>query len=159
MYLPLAGINPDSDRLEKMKINSPPPISPHKLVQPAHAADPAHQRLEKIEQEAPKGKHVSLAEDHGPSQAEEHHWTPPSLSTQDFMSLREMCSTSSANNDDQFKILDEVIARIKERMELTGDMLEALQKLKEQTDPGNLALQLLTSTLEALEENSPQQKK
>lgn len=157
MYLPLAGINPGFDRLEGMKINSPPPASPHKLVQPARAADPARERLEKTEQKTPGGKAASRAEGRGPSQAEERHWAPPILSAQDFVSLRKMCSTSSANN--QFKILDEAIARIKEQMELTGDILKTLQKLKEQTDPENLALPLLTPALEALEENSPQQKK
>ena len=70
------------------------------------------------------------------------------------MSLRQMCSVSKADNEDPFKILDEVIERLKERMELTGEMLEAIQKMKEQTDPDNIALQLLVKTIEAMDEAS-----
>ena len=155
MYLPLAGINPDSDRFEKMKINSPPPILPHKLVQPPEAADPTQQRLEKITQEKPESHVQEQSDNKKGSDVEGQHWAAPSLSVQDFMSLREMCSMDRTDNEDPFKVLDEVIERLKERMEITGDILEAIKKMKEQTDPDHIALQLLTKTLEAMEQNSP----
>ena len=155
MYLPLAGINPDSDRLKKMKINSPPPISPHKIVQPAEAADQAQQRLEKIGQEKLESNvPLEKKEDRVSSETENQHWSAPSLSTQDFMSLREMTATSRIDKEDPFKILDEVIERLKERVELTGDILEAIKKMKEQTDPDIIALQLLVKTIEAMDEAS-----
>lgn len=160
MYLPLAGKHPGSDRFfKKMKINSPPPVSPHKIVQPADPADQAQQRLEKVSQEKLESPMQTKHEDRPISDVEDQHWGAPTLSTQDFMSLRQMCSVSKADNEDPFKILDEVIERLKERMELTGEMLEAIQKMKEQTDPEHLALQLLTKTLEALAENAPENKK
>ena len=154
MYLPLAGINPDSDRLEKMKINAPPPISPQTIVQPAEPPDQTQQRLEKINQEKIEALQTSDRDDAPISDVEEQHWTPPSLSTQDFVSLRQMGGASQASNEDQFKVLDEVIARLKERVELTGDVMEAIKKMKEQADPDNIALQLLVKTLDAMDSNA-----
>ena len=153
MYLPLAGINPDSDRLEKMKINSPPPISPHKIVQPADPADQTQQRLEKINQEKLEIPTKSESNDRVTSNVEDQHWSPPGLSTQDFFTLRQMTAASPADNEDPFKVLDEVIERLKERVEMTGEMLEAIKKMKEQSDPDNIALQLLVKTLEAMDTN------
>ena len=158
MYLPLAGINPDEERLRKMKINSAPPVSQHKIVQPLDPADQAQQRLEKINQDKLDASIVAEKEEKFTSDAENRHWSAPSLSTQDFLSLRELTATSRANSDDPFRILDEVIARLKERVEMTGEILEAIQKMKEQTDPDNLALQLLVKTLDAMDSNNAKQK-
>ncbi len=154
MYLPLAGINPDSDRLEKMKINSAPPILPHKIVQPATAADSAQQQLEKVHQEKLSPTIPSKSEDKAPSLAEEHHWSAPPMSTQDFVSLKQMGGATAPNNDDDFKVLDEVIASLKERVEATGELVEAIKKMQEQADPDNIALQILTKTLEAMDSSS-----
>jgi len=154
MYLPLAGINPDADRVKKMKINAMPPISLQKAVQPVDATDQTHQRLEKINQEKLEVPQRANSEEASISDVEEQHWSPPAMSTQDFVSLRQMGGASQASNEDQFKVLDEVIARMKEQIEVQGDALEAIKKMKEQADPDNVALQLLVKTLEAMDSNA-----
>ena len=82
------------------------------------------------------------------SQFVQAHYSAPSLSTQDFMILR------AQSSDDQFQALDAAIEKIKENTEQVGELLEALHKLNKAADPDNLALQVLTKTLEAMDEAS-----
>lgn len=69
------------------------------------------------------------------------------MSTQDFMSLR------SINENDSFKILDEVIDTLKEKLKESGEAMEIIAKLAKKTSKENIALQILEKTLEAMSEN------
>jgi len=68
------------------------------------------------------------------------------MNTQDFLILK------SQSNNEQFKILDEVIADMKEDIEQLGDAMEAMSDLMEKTSKSNLGLQIIESTLEAMDE-------
>lgn len=70
-----------------------------------------------------------------------------SMSTQDFMSLR------SISENDSFKILDEVIDTLKEKIKESGEAMEAISKLAKKASKENIALQILEKTLEAMTEN------
>ena len=75
----------------------------------------------------------------------------PGMSTQDFMSLRAQTA------DEPFKVLDEVISKMKENMEQVGDALEAMSEMVEKTSKDNLALKLLEKTLEAMGEEEAEE--
>jgi hypothetical protein len=56
--------------------------------------------------------------------------------------------------DDPFRNLDFVIAKMKENMEVIGDALEAINEMTKKTSKDKIALQVLTKTLEAMDEIS-----
>ena len=68
------------------------------------------------------------------------------MNTQDFLILK------SQSNNEQFKILDEVIADMKEDVEQLGEAMETMSDLMEKTSKANLGLQIIEKTLEAMEE-------
>ena len=68
------------------------------------------------------------------------------MNTQDFLILR------AQSQDEPFKILDEVIAKMKENMEEAGEALEALMEMIKKTSKSAIGLQLLEKTLEAMDE-------
>jgi len=72
-----------------------------------------------------------------------------SLSTQDFVSLRQQFSQGS------FEILDEVISDMKEDTENVGKAIEAISELIKKTSKDHIGLMVLEKTLEALKENEP----
>ena len=79
----------------------------------------------------------------------EHHpnkLTDKIMNTQDFLILR------AQSQDEPFKILDEVIAKMKENMEEAGKALEALVEMIKKTSKSAIGLQLLEKTLEAMDE-------
>lgn len=150
MYLPLAGYDPDKDKnRRKMSVNSVSPAQNPHIVQPVNKAVEAHQQTEKIQgNPAPSVQGTPEKKDEPESQFVQDHYSAPSLSTQDFIVLK------AQGHDDQFQALDAAIEKIKENSEQMGEMIEALQKMSKAADPDNLALQLLTKTLEAMEEMS-----
>ena len=75
----------------------------------------------------------------------------PGMSTQDFMALKTQAV------DEPFKVLDEVISKMKENMEQVGDALEALSDMAEKTSKDHLALKLLEETLDAMSETDPKE--
>ena len=79
----------------------------------------------------------------GPNAVEMHY--SHSMSTESFMVLR----TQSQN--EPFKILDEVIAKMKENMEEVGEAIETLAKMVKKTSKSNIALQLLQKTFDAVD--------
>ena len=70
------------------------------------------------------------------------------MSTQDFISLR------AQSKDEPFEVLDKVIAKLKENVEVAGDAMEAISEMAKVASKDNLALQVLQKTLEAMDENS-----
>ena len=68
------------------------------------------------------------------------------MNTQDFLILK------SQSNNEQSKILDEVIADMKEDIEQLGEAMETMSDLMEKTSKANLGLQIIEKTLEAMEE-------
>jgi hypothetical protein len=150
MYLPLTGADPDRDRTQKMKISFPPPISPQQTVQPAGAAAQTDQRAEGVSNEKINPTQSSDDHENKPSLVEQQHYAAPSLSTQDFMALK--ATTAPESQDDNFAALDEVIARFKEQIDAAGDFMEAIREMNEKTNPDVIALQVLTKTLEAMDE-------
>ena len=148
MYLPLSGYDPDREKnRRKMSINSVSPTHNPSIVQPPEPIDKTHQRTEKIGDldKTPNPQKPTPAEEE--SRVVQHHYSASSMSTQDFMILK----TQAADND-QFALLDEVIANIKERTEEMGEFLEAIKKMAESTNDDTIALQILTKTLEAIDE-------
>jgi hypothetical protein len=148
LYLPLSGFDSDREKnRRKMSVNSISPLHNPYIVQPVPETGKAHQQTEGI-QDAPVSS-TSRATDTrevGESQAVQDHYSPDSMSTQDFMALK------SQTHDGQFQALDSAIERIKENADQMGDLVEALHKMSEMADPDNLALQVLTKTLEAMDE-------
>lgn len=97
-----------------------------------------------ITQNTPANK-VETPQESGPASLED--MSSKTMSTQDFMSLR------SINKNDSFKILDEVIDNLKEKLKESGDAVEVIAKLAKKTSKENIALQILEKTLEAMSEN------
>jgi hypothetical protein len=79
-------------------------------------------------------------------QAIDGFYAANSMNTQDFLILK------SQSNNEQFKILDEVIADMKEDIEQLGEAMETMSDLMEKTSKANLGLQIIEKTLEAMEE-------
>ena len=64
------------------------------------------------------------------------------MSTEDFLVLH------TAAQEEPYKVLDEVIARMKENMEEVGDAMEALVKMSKETSEDSVALQLLQKSMD-----------
>ena len=152
MYLPLAGFDPDREKnRRKMSINSVGSAHHPAAVQPTSNADRPGTHTEKIEPVdiAAPDRRGTVGAESGDTDTVKNFYGPPGFSTQDFVVLR------TRAHDDQFQALDDAIARLKENTEQAGEMIEALHKLGQAGDPDNLALQVLTKTLEAMEEATP----
>jgi hypothetical protein len=150
MYLPLSGHDPDREKnRQKMSVNSVSPTRNPSIVQPPDPIDKTHQRTEKVENQphALNFQKTASSEKEN-SNVVDHHYAPPSLSTQDFMTLRKQGS------DDPFAVLDEVLERIKDKTEEMGEFISAMKKLAESADKDSVALQVLTKTLEAMDETN-----
>jgi hypothetical protein len=146
--LPLSGYDPDREKnRQKMSVSSIPPSRNPNIVQPPGTIDKSHQQTEKVEN-TPQATNFQKTnvEDKENSSVVDLHYAPASMSTQDFMSLR------TQEPDDQFAVLDEVIERIKDKTEEMGEFIAAMKKLAESTDKDSIALQVLTKTLEAMDE-------
>ena len=121
MYLPLTGYKEKDGISDKMKI---PPIGAamtQNAVRPTEKTVSPQENTQKIStsvinKNPPADDGTTKSE--GPNAVEMHY--SHSMSTESFMVLR----TQSQN--EPFKILDEVIAKMKENMEEAGDALEAL---------------------------------
>ena len=149
MYLPLTGYKEKDGISDKMKI---PPIGAamtQNAVRPTEKTVSPQENTQKINtsvvnKNSPANTETSKPE--GPNAVEVHH--SHSMSTESFMVLR----TQSQN--EPFKILDEVIAKMKENMEEAGEALEALVEMIKRTSESSIGLQLLEKTLEAMDEMS-----
>jgi len=149
MYLPLTGYKEKDGISDKMKI---PPIGAamtQNAVRPTEKTVSPQENTQKIStsvinKNPPADAGTTKSE--GPNAVEMHY--SHSMSTESFMVLR----TQSQN--EPFKILDEVIAKMKENMEEAGDALEALVEMIKETSESTIALQLLEKTLEAMDEMS-----
>jgi hypothetical protein len=70
-----------------------------------------------------------------------------SASTQDFLYLRGL-----SEKEGQYDILDDTIKEMKENIEAIGEAMEMMAEMVEKTSDSSLALKLLQSTFEKLEE-------
>ena len=70
------------------------------------------------------------------------------MNTQDFLLLH------SQGKEEPFKILDEIIARMKENAEEVGEALEKLVEMVKETSDSNIALKLLEKTLEGMDQST-----
>ena len=76
-----------------------------------------------------------------PNNVSNHH-----MSTKDFLVLK------AQTQHDTYKILDDVIAEMKENMEEVEEAIETFSKMIEKTSKSSIALQILQKTFEAIDE-------
>ena len=133
-----------------MSVNSVPPLLSPYVVQPSQESSKTQQHSERVPDSPSPAASPNISEqtDKGESSVVKDHYSAPSMSTQDMMVLK------AQSHDDQFQALDDVIARIKENSDQMGDMVEAFHKMSKAADKDNLALQVLTKTLDAMDEAS-----
>ena len=149
MYLPLTGYKEKDGISDKMKI---PPVGAAmtpSAVRPTEKTVSPQENTQKISTSVVNknsSANTETSKPEGPNAVEMHH--SHSMSTESFMVLR----TQSQN--EPFKILDEVIAKMKENMEEAGEALEALVEMIKRTSESSIGLQLLEKTLEAMDEMS-----
>ena len=149
MYLPLTGYKEKDGISDKMKI---PPIGAamtQNAVRPTEKTVSPQENTQKISTSVVNknsSADAGTTKSEGPNAVEIHY--SHSMSTESFMVLR------TQSQDEPFKILDEVIAKMKENMEEAGDALEALVEMIKETSESTIALQLLEKTLEAMDEMS-----
>ena len=131
-----------------MSVNSVSPLLNPYAVQPAQESAKSTSSTERVQDTVTTSRTEETSEkaDKGESAVVKDHYSAPSMSTQDMMVL------SAQSHDDQFQALDDAIARFKENAEQVGDMVEALHKMSKAADKDNLALQVLTKTLDAIDE-------
>jgi hypothetical protein len=149
MYLPLTGYKEKDEIGEKMRI---PPVGAavtQQAVRPTQKTVSPQENTQKISasttsKNAPANTGPTKSE--GPNAVEMHY--SHSMNTESFMVLRTQLQ------NEPFKILDEVIAKMKENMEETGEALETLVEMIKKTSESAIALQLLEKTLEAMDEMS-----
>ena len=132
-----------------MSINS---IGPRLDPQVVHALDKSAKPQQETQSVQP-AETQNQKESQGLSEeqkkvAVEGFYSNGSMSTQDFMSLHEQ------SKDEPFEVLDKVIAKLKDNVEAAGDAMEAISEMAKKTSKDNLALQVLQKTLEAMDENS-----
>ena len=131
-----------------MSIDSVGPNTNAQTVNPLDAAIKANQENQKIEVEQPVKQEKQDLSEQQKEKAVEGFYSGTGMSTQDFMVLRAQAS------EDSFKVLDEVISKMKENMEGVGDAIEALTEMVKENSKDNIALQVLQKTLDAMDENS-----
>ena len=131
-----------------MSINSISAPDPS-IVQPLSKSQKTQQETRKVEQVQTKQTQEAqgLTEEQKKI-AVDGFYSNDSMSTQDFMSLR------AQSKDEPFEVLDKVIAKLKENVEVAGDAMEAISEMAKVASKDNLALQVLQKTLEAMDENS-----
>ena len=119
------------------------------IVQPLDRSQKVQQETRKVEQVQTKQTQEAqgLTEEQKKI-AVDGFYSNDSMSTQDFMSLR------AQSKDEPFEVLDKVIAKLKENVEVAGDAMEAISEMAKVASKDNLALQVLQKTLEAMDENS-----
>ena len=149
MYLPLTGYKEKDGIGEKMRIPPPGAAVTQQAVRPTEKTVSPQENTQKISTSAANKNspaNAGTTKSEGPNAVEIHY--SHSMSTESFMVLR----TQSQN--EPFKILDEVIAKMKENMEEAGEALEALVEMIKRTSESSIGLQLLEKTLEAMDEMS-----
>ncbi len=131
-----------------MTVSSVSPLLNPYVVQPAQESSKTQQHPERVQDTSTSPSSAPVAErsDREESSVVQNHYSAPSMSTQDMMVLKAQA------HDDQFQALDDAIGRIKENADQMGDLVEALHKMSKAADKDNLALQILTKTLEAIDE-------
>ena len=149
MYLPLTGYKEKDGIGEKMRIPPPGTAVTQQAVRPAEKTVSPQENTQKVStstasKTSPANIGTSKSED--PNAVEMHY--SRSMSTESFMVLR------AQSQNEPFKILDEVIAKMKENMEEAGEALEALVEMIKKTSESTIALQLLEKTLESMDEMS-----
>jgi antirestriction protein len=148
MYLPLTGFDKRTKIGEKMSINSIDPGLNPLLVKPLEKADRSGQETKEIADNNVKRKQepekVACKTD---EKAVSGFYSANSMNTQDFLILK------AQSVDEPYKILDEVIAKMKEEIEEIGEAMEMLAELAKKTSKSNLALQIIEKTMEAMEES------
>jgi hypothetical protein len=148
MYLPLTGFKDKEDFERKMSIDAIGPVA-SQSIEPLNKTDRPHQETRKIDTEGVRGKQEDQKVlDSGNSVVVDQHYSADSLSTQDFLVLK------TQSTDEPYKVLDEVIAKMKEDIEDVGDAMETMAKLAEKTSKSNLALQIIEKTMEAMDKAS-----
>ena len=155
MYLPLAGWKEEKEREYKMKISPIAATLIPNAVRPASAspaAQPETQKLGPPESNNGPAKAAKLADSETENSVE--RTCVDALSTQDFLVLR----AQTLQEESPYKVLDEVIARMKENVEEAGEALEALVKMIKETSDSSIALKLLEKTFEAIDEMNGKQK-
>ena len=129
-----------------MSIDSIGPSQASQFVKPAERSEKPHQQVEKVSNEDVKKQQDSDKEAGKMNErAVDGFYSANSMNTQDFLILKEQGS------DDQFAVLDEVIAKMKENVEELGDAMEAMSDLAEKTSKANLGLQIIEKTMEAVD--------
>ena len=147
MYLPLTGQKDDKEKSQqKMSIDSINTATATRFVKPADAASKPQQEQDTSVAEVKKEQDREQETVKTNQQAIDGFYAANSMNTQDFLILK------SQSNNEQFKILDEVIADMKEDVEQLGEAMEAMSDLMEKTSKANLGLQIIEKTLEAMEE-------
>ena len=146
MYPPLTGYKEKENPEHKMSIDSIGPSQASQFVKPAERAEKPHQQVEKVSNEDVKKQQDTDKEAGKMSErAVNGFYSANSMNTQDFLILKEQGS------DDQFAVLDEVIAKMKENVEELGDAMETMSDLAEKTSKSNLGLQIIEKTMEAMD--------
>jgi hypothetical protein len=150
MYLPLTGYKDLKDRIEQqMSINSVGPRFDPQLVQSLDKAEKSRQETRKIaDNDAKQTQEPEKAVSKTDERAVNGFYAANSMNTQDFLILK------SQSADEPFRILDEVIAKMKEEVEEIGEAMEVLAELAKKTSKSNLALQIIEKTMEAMDKAS-----
>ena len=146
MYLPLTGHKDDKElSQQKMSIDSINTTSAARFVKPTEGAAKLHQDDDKAVADVNKKQDQEQDTVKTNEEAVNGFYTANSMNTQDFLILK------SQSNNEQFKILDEVIADIKEDIEQLGDAMEVMADLAKKTSKANLGLQIIEKTMEAMD--------
>jgi hypothetical protein len=147
MYLPLTGQKDDKEKSQqKMSIDSINTTPASQFVKPADSAAKPQQEQDTSVAEVKKQQDREQEAVKTNQQAIDGFYDANSMNTQDFLILK------SQSNNEQFKVLDEVIANMKEDVEQLGDAMDAMAEMAEKTSKANLGLQIIEKTLEAMEE-------
>ena len=146
MYLPLTGHKDDKElSQQKMSIDSINTTSAARFVKPTEGAAKLHQDDDKAVADVNKKQDQEQDTVKTNEEAVSGFYAANSMNTQDFLILKQQGS------DDQFAVLDEVIAKMKENVEELGDAMEAMSDLAEKTSKANLGLQIIEKTMEAMD--------
>ena len=152
MYLPLTGQKDDKEKSQqKMSIDSINTTPASRFVKPADSAAKPQQEQDTSVAEVKKQQDREQEAVKTNQQAIDGFYDANSMNTQDFLILK------SQSNNEQFKVLDEVIANMKEDVEQLGDAMDAMAEMAEKTSKANLGLQIIEKTLEAMEEAKGEQ--
>jgi hypothetical protein len=155
MYLPLTGFRTRRNiREEDMSIDSISPNMNPSVVQSSPEATEANKEAHKVnhytnQQEVDQNQDLT---DERKQKVVDDFYSGAALSTQDFIALHNQSA------EDPYSVLDEVISRMKENTEATGEMMEAIAELVKKTSKENMALQVLQKTLEGMDSSSGEER-